>query len=89
VPEVLTKFAQIVTKQPVSAFRIYLSAGVLLVCLIVAGIILVAGVRTGMTAVGRNPLAKRSIVRSLIQVTLMALIVFVIGLIAVYLLLKV
>ncbi|HEY5668123.1 MAG TPA: hypothetical protein VIR03_03085 [Candidatus Saccharimonadales bacterium] len=89
VPKFLSKAAQFVTNRPVSAFRIYASLVVLGVSLIVAGGILYAGVRTGMTAVGRNPLAKQTIFRSLIQVTLMALIVFVIGIFAVYLLLRI
>ncbi len=89
VPEVLAKLAQVVTDQPVSAFRIYAGTTVALLSVIVAGVILFAGVRTGMTAVGRNPLAKKTIFRNLIQVTLMALIVFVIGGIGVYLLLRI
>jgi hypothetical protein len=89
VPHFLAKLAQIVTDKPVSPFRIYASLAVIIICLIIAGVILFAGVRTGMTAVGRNPLAKKSISRGLFQVTLMALIVFVIGVIAVYLLLRI
>jgi hypothetical protein len=89
VPEVLGKVAKAITNRPVSAVRIYASLGVLMLSLVIAGSILYAGVRSGMTAVGRNPLAKHSIARNLIQVTLMSLIVFVIGVIAVYLLLRI
>ena len=89
VPNILSSLAHIVTDKPVSAFRIYASLAVVLLCLIVAGTILFAGVRTGMVAVGRNPLAKKSISRNLFQVMIMALIVFVIGVIAVYLLLRI
>jgi hypothetical protein len=89
VPKILSKAAQLVTSRPVSAFRIYASLMVMGVSLIIAGAILYAGVRTGMTAVGRNPLAKQTIFRSLIQVTLMSLIVFAIGVFAVYLLLRI
>lgn len=89
VPHFLQALAQLVTDKPVSAFRIYAGAAIVCLCVIVAGVILFAGIRTGMTAVGRNPLAKKSISRSLFQVILTALIVFVIGLIAVYLLLRI
>lgn len=89
VPDFLSQAAKVVTDEPVSAFRIYASLVVIVICILVAGIILVAGVRSGMIAVGRNPLAKKSISRNLLQVLLMALIVFVIGVIAVYLLLRV
>lgn len=89
VPSFLSKIAQSVTNREVSAFRIYASLAVLALSILVAGIILFSGVRTGMKAIGRNPLAKHTISRSLVQVTLMALIVFVIGVFAVYLLLRI
>ncbi|HEU4914669.1 MAG TPA: hypothetical protein VFT16_04695 [Candidatus Saccharimonadales bacterium] len=89
VPDFLSKAAELVTSRPVSAFRIYVSMAVIILSFIIAGSILFAGVRSGMTAIGRNPLAKRSIVRNLIQVTLMSLIVFAIGLFAVYLVLRI
>jgi hypothetical protein len=89
VPKFLSKAAELVTNRPVSAFRIYASLAVFALSVLVAGCILYAGVRSGMTSIGRNPLAKRTIFRSLIQVTLMSLIVFVIGVFAVYLLLRI
>lgn len=89
VPQFMNDLAQVVTDKPVTAFRIYASLTVVVVTVIIAGIVLFAGVRTGMVAVGRNPLAKKSISRGLLQVVLIALIVFVIGLIAVYLLLRI
>jgi hypothetical protein len=89
VPKFLSKAADFVTDRPVTAFRIWASVAILVITVIIAGIILVAGVRTGMISIGRNPLAKGSIVKNLIQVTIMSLIVFVIGLFAVYLLLRI
>ncbi len=89
VPHVLSKAAQLVTKKPVTALRIYACMGVLVLSLMVAGMIIYSGVRTGMTAVGRNPLAKKSIIRNMIAVSLMAIVIVMIGVIAVYLLLKI
>jgi hypothetical protein len=89
VPRFLSSLAKVVTDKPVAPFRIYASLAIVVLCIIVAGALLFAGVRSGMTAVGRNPLAKKTISRSLLQVILTALIVFVIGLIAVYLLLRI
>jgi hypothetical protein len=89
VPSFLSTAAQIVTDKPVSAIRIYASLVVLALAVVIAGILLYSGVRNGMTSIGRNPLAKRSIMRSLLQVVIISLIVFIIGLIAVYLLLKI
>lgn len=89
VPKFLNDAVEMVTDRPISASRIYASLAILLLTLFVAGGILYAGVRSGMVAIGRNPLAKHSILRNLIQVTIMSLIVFVIGLFAVYLLLRI
>lgn len=89
VPDFLARAAQIVTNKPVGAIRIYASLVILASCLFIAGGIMYAGVRTGMTAIGRNPLAKKTIGHNLIEVALGAIIIFLIGLIAVYLLLKI
>lgn len=88
VPSFLAAAAEVVTDKQVGPVRIYASLIVLLIATVIAGSLLYAGVRTGMTAIGRNPLAKKSIIRNLLQVTIIAMIVFTIGLIAVYLLLK-
>jgi len=89
VPGWLAQAADVVTDKPVGAARIYAGLLVLILCTIIAGSILYAGVRTSMIAIGRNPLAKKSIVRNLLQVILISLIIFTIGIIAVYLLLKI
>lgn len=89
VPSFLARAAQIVTNKPLGAARIYAGLVVLLISILVAGGLLVAGVRSSMTAIGRNPLARHSIMRGLTQVILLALIIVSAGLVAVYLLLKV
>lgn len=88
VPSFLRTIAQGVSSRPVSAVRVYLSLAVLLADAVITGSLLYAGVRSSLIAIGRNPLSKKSIVRGLIQVTLTSLIVFIIGLFAVYLLLR-
>lgn len=89
VPNFLSNVARAVTNRPITAIRIYACLGVLILALTVAGGVLYSGIRTGMYAVGRNPLAKKAITRNLITVILMSLVVVVIGLVAVYLLLRV
>ena len=89
VPHVLIQIARAVTNKPLTALRLYGCLVVLFVALAVSGAILYAGIRTAMVSIGRNPLAKKSILRSLVSVTLMSLIVVFVGLIAVYLLLKI
>ncbi|HSW98228.1 MAG TPA: hypothetical protein VLF71_00125 [Candidatus Saccharimonadales bacterium] len=89
VPHLLVQIASAVTNKPLTALRLYGCLVVILIAFIVAGSILYSGIRTGMTSIGRNPLAKKSILRSLVTVTLLALVVVFVGLIAVYLLLKI
>lgn len=89
VPHALSRVAASVTDRPVTAFRIYAGLAVLLTCLVVAGAILYSGIHAGVSSVGRNPLAKGGIVKSLVTMTLTALIVVSIGLFAVYLILKI
>jgi hypothetical protein len=88
VPSFLAKTAVTVAGKPVSAARIYLGTLTLLVSALVTGNILYSGVKSGMTAIGRNPLSRKSIIRSLIQTVIAGLIIFVVGVFAVYLLLK-
>lgn len=89
VPDFLAQAVDVITNKPVGAIRIYASLVVIILAFIIAAVLLYSGVRNSMTAIGRNPLAKRSIMRNLLQVILLALIVFIIGVIAVYLLLKI
>lgn len=88
VPGVLQHAALLVTSKPVSAWRIYLSLVILVGTIIVAGSLLYGGAKNGMIAIGRNPLARSSIMRNLFQVVLTSVIIFVLGLFGVYLLLK-
>jgi hypothetical protein len=88
VPGFLMSIAKSTAGKSVSVARIYISLAILVATVIIVGNILYAGVKTGMLAVGRNPLSKRSIIRSLIQTAIVAIIIFLIGLFAVYLLLK-
>ncbi|HEX7368514.1 MAG TPA: hypothetical protein VF261_02560 [Candidatus Saccharimonadales bacterium] len=87
-PGFLRKASLFIANKPVSSVRVYISLVVLLVTAILAGSLLYGGVRNGLIAIGRNPLAKKSITRNLFQVIFTSLIVFVVGLFAVYLLLR-
>jgi hypothetical protein len=89
VPGFLRKLAQTIAGKPVSAARIYISLAILLLTIVISGSLLYGGVRSSLVSIGRNPLAKRSVLRGLTQVMLIGVIILVIGLIAIYLLLKV
>jgi len=88
-PSFLINAGKSVANKPVSEARIYISLVIIGISAIISGSMLYAGIRSSIVAIGRNPLSKRSITRSLIQVTLTSLIVFILGLFAVYLLLRV
>jgi hypothetical protein len=88
VPAFLVSLAQSVANKSVSVARIYLSSVVVFATTVISAIMLYSGVRSGMIAVGRNPLSKKSIIKSLIQTVIAGLIVFIVGILAVYLLLK-
>ncbi len=88
VPSFLAKAASVVTNKPVGALRIYAGLSIILACVLTSGFVIYAGVRNSMVAIGRNPLAKKSILRTLLQVVIISLIIFTIGIITVYLLLR-
>jgi len=89
VPHVLVEIASAVTDKPLTALRLYGSLVTVVIDFGLAGAIMYSGIRTGMNSIGRNPLAKKSILKSLFTVILTALVVVFVGLIAVYLLLKI
>lgn len=88
VPAFLKKAGQVITGKTVSTWRLYIALIVLLLTMFVAGSLLYGGVRSSLTAIGRNPLAKGSVARGLIQVIVLGVIIFVLGLFSIYLILK-
>lgn len=88
VPEVLQRLGQAIAEKEVSPIRLYLSMAITGVSIITALVLLYAGVRNAIISIGRNPMSKRSIFRALTEVILTSALVLIIGLFAVYLLLK-
>jgi hypothetical protein len=88
VPGFLQKAADSVANKQVSPMRAYIGLAIVLVTGIAMCVVLYAGVRTSIISLGRNPLARKSIMRNLVQVILVGLIILAAGLFAVYLLLK-
>ncbi len=86
--DVLQKFAQQVAHKPVSLVHIYLSIVVLFVSVIISGTLTYTGIRAGLMAMGRNPLARSHILRTMLQVIFTSLIILGIGIFGVYMLLK-
>ncbi len=87
-PPQLEKLGKAIADKPVSPLRIYLSLGITGLSIIVALTTLYAGIRNALIAIGRNPLSKKSIFRGLLEIILTGFLILIIGLFAVYLLLK-
>lgn len=88
IPSPLKRAGEAIAGRNVSAERIYAALAVFLVSAILAGILLWSGVRSSIVSIGRNPLSRHSILQGLIQVIGAAGAVLIIGVIGVYLLLK-
>lgn len=87
-PGFLKEASQYVAGKPVNPIRVYISIAVLFAAAAVAAALIYSGIRSGMVAIGRNPLSKKSILRGIFQVVIVGLIIFIIGIFGVYLLLK-
>jgi hypothetical protein len=88
VPAFLQRLGQAIAEKQVSPVRIYLSMAITAVSIIAAIVMLYSGIRNGVISIGRNPMSKKSIFRALVEVILTSILILVIGLFAVYLLLK-
>ena len=86
--EALERIGQAIAEKEVSAVRIYISLAITAISLITALVVLYTGVRGSIISIGRNPMSKRSILRALLQIILTSFLILVIGLFAVYLLLR-
>lgn len=88
VPKFLERLGQAIAEKKVSAIRIYLSLAITAVSLVAAIAVLYSGVRNSIVSIGRNPMSKKSIFRALLEIILTAFLILIVGLFAVYLLLK-
>lgn len=89
VPPVIQSLAKSIVGKPITSTQLYISGVILVAGLGVVASLLYGGIQTGMTAIGRNPLARKSIMRNLIQVIVTGIMIFIGCLIAVYLVLKI
>jgi hypothetical protein len=87
-PEFLQRLGQAIAEKEVSPIRIYLSLAITGISLIASIAVLYSGVRNGVVSIGRNPMSKKSIFRALLEIILTSLLILIVGLFAVYLLLK-
>ena len=88
VPEALQRIGKAIAEKEVSPIRIYLSMAITAISLIAAIAVIYSGVRNSVISIGRNPMSKKSIFRALLEIILTSILILIIGLFAVYLLLK-
>lgn len=87
-PGFLERLAESIAEKPVNPTRIYIGLVLFLGTVLLSGTLLYSGIRSGIISVGRNPLSKKSITKSLMQVILTSVIILLLGVFAVYLLLR-
>ena len=83
-PKIFTTVAYGISNKPVSTVRIYFSLIILFSTIIITGIMLYSGVRNGLISIGRNPLAKKAVLIGFINSVVAGLIVFLLGILAIY-----
>lgn len=88
-PDSLIRFSEAVAGKPVSALKIYAGLAIILIASGISGSLLYSAVKSSIISIGRNPLSKRSVLTGLAQVVVVSTIIFVSGLVAVYLILKI
>jgi hypothetical protein len=88
-PELLERIAEDFADKPVSPARIYISIIIILTSAGIAVSLLYSGTKSSMISIGRNPLSRKSISKSLLQIIMSSIIIFMIGLFGVYLLLRI
>ena len=88
VPQFVQKAAISVIGKPINASQLYVSIAIMLAGFGITAALMYGGIQSGMMAIGRNPLAKQSIMRNMIQVVVTGLLIFIGCLVAVYLVLK-
>ena len=87
-PDALKRITDTIAGKQTSALRGYIALTVFVLSTVAAASLMYGGVRSAIISVGRNPLSKKSILRSMMQVVISGLIIFITGLFGVYLILK-
>jgi hypothetical protein len=88
-PEFLQRASEAIAGKKVNPARVYVSVVIFIISTIAAASLMYGGIRSAIISIGRNPLSKKSIIRGMFQVILTGLIIFISGMLGVYLLLKI
>lgn len=88
-PEILQRAGKTIAGRSVTAPRLYIALVLLILVSAISASVIYSAVRSGIISIGRNPLSKRLIIRGILQMVLVALIIFFTGLFGVYLVLRI
>ena len=70
------------------AWKIYLGLSIIVIVAVLTSVMIYSAIRNSLVSIGRNPLSKEAIKKGFIRVVVAALIIFISGILGVYLLLK-
>lgn len=84
----LKKFGKVLAGKDVGEVQLIVALLIFLIVMIVEGAIIYGAISSAITSMGRNPLGKRNVISGLVRVAGIALIVLIIGLAAVYIILR-
>lgn len=87
-PQFLKNMSEDIAGKPVSTVRVYASLAILLFAASLAVMLLYSGIKVSIASINRNPLSKKPIVKSVFQIIVTSIIIFLIGVFAVYLILR-
>jgi hypothetical protein len=80
----LSRLGKAIVGRDVSEIRVVLALLLFLIVLLAEGAIIYGAISSAITALGRNPLARSAIRREMIRILFVAVVVFLIGLAAIY-----
>lgn len=83
----LERIGETIVKREVSSAQVVIALFILTLLVIVEGGVIYGAISSSMISLGRNPLAKKTIMRGLIQISGLVVLVLIVGLGAVYLVL--
>lgn len=88
-PELLQRAGKTIAGKSVTAPRLYIALTLLILVSAIASSVIYSSVRSGIISIGRNPLSRRLIIRGILQMVLVAFIIFIAGLFGVYLIIRI
>lgn len=80
----LQRLGRTLTNKPVSQVQVISALVLFILMLVIEGVIIYAAVRSSIISVGRNPLAKASVYRQLRQILMLAVVVLIVCMLAIY-----